>query len=163
VMQNAPAELLEVPGVKVQRFDAGNVAAKFDLQVVVSEDGEGLVRGNVLYATDLFDASTVERMVGHMRRVLETAVGDAEKKKIDEIDLLTAAEREQVLQVWNRTEGWYPERCVQELFEERAGATPEAVALEVKGKQISYGELNQRANQVAHYLRKKGVGPEVRC
>ena len=96
-----------------------------------------------------------------MRRVLESAIGDPEQK-IDEISLLTLEEREQVVRRWNGTAGWYPERSVQELIEEQAGMNPEAVALEIKGKKISYGELNERANQVAHYLRKKGVGPEVR-
>ncbi|HWF04399.1 MAG TPA: condensation domain-containing protein, partial [Candidatus Angelobacter sp.] len=161
VMQNAPLDPLELPGITVQRFDSGSDAAKFDLQLVMSEDSEGGVRGNALYATDLFDRSTVERMVLHMHRVLESAVKDAEQK-VDEINLLTTEEREQVVRRWNRTEGWYPERSVQELIEEQAGMNAEAVALEIRGKKISYGELNERANQVAHYLRKKGVGPEVR-
>jgi len=93
--------------------------------------------------------------------VLESAIGDVEQK-IDEINLLTQEEREQVVRRWNRTEVWYPERSVQELIEEQAGMNPEAVAMEIRGKKISYGELNERANQVAHYLRKKGVGAEVR-
>jgi amino acid adenylation domain-containing protein/non-ribosomal peptide synthase protein (TIGR01720 family) len=161
VMQNAPTELLQVPGVKVQRFDSGADAAKFDLQLVVSEDREGVFRGVALYATDLFDGSTIERLIGHVRRVLETVIRDAEQK-IDEIDLLTMEEREQVVVEWNRTGVECPARCVHELMEEEAGRRPRAVALEIDGRQISYRELNERANQVAHYLRKKGVGPEVR-
>ena len=90
-------------------------------------------------------------------QVLETAPATA----VRTLEVMTEAEREQVLVEWNRTTTEYPRRCVHELFEEQVERTPEAVAVEFEGRQLSYGELNRRANQLAHHLRKKRVGPEV--
>ncbi|HWF04140.1 MAG TPA: condensation domain-containing protein, partial [Candidatus Angelobacter sp.] len=115
----------------------------------------------VCHHSQVFDKSSIERLIGHLITVLKT-MAKTPDSHVGDVSLLTTEEREQVVRRWNRTEGWYPERSVQELIEEQAGMNAEAVALEMKGKKISYGELNERANQVAHYLRKKGVGPEVR-
>src|SRR5262249_299503 len=147
--------------LKVQRFDAGVHAAKFDLQLVITESPEGPLNGVALYATDLFERSTVERLVGHVRLVLEGVIADP-KQKIDEINLLTEQEREQLRGEWNWREAEYPEKCVHELFEEQARRNPAAVAVEHEGESVSYRELNEWANQIAHYLRRQGVGPEVR-
>ncbi|MGZ4853815.1 MAG: condensation domain-containing protein, partial [Candidatus Angelobacter sp.] len=108
-----------------------------------------------------FDEASVERLMGHLMSVLQ-AIAKNPDQRVGELSLLTPEEREQVVVEWNRTGEEYPARCVHELMEEEAARKPEAVALEIGGRQISYGELNERANQVAHYLRKKGVGPEVR-
>ena len=134
---------------------------KFDLQLTLNEGrGEGLA-GEISYAVDLYEAGTVERMVEHWRMVLEEMVGEGERRMGD-LSLLRGAEREQVLVEWNRTDVEYRQRCVHEMFEEQAERRPEAVAVEYEGRQLSYGELNRRANQLGHYLRKQGVGPEVR-
>jgi len=79
-------------------------------------------------------------------------------QRIGELVLLSEVEREQMLVEWNRTEAEYPERCVHELFEEQVERTPEATAVEYAGQELSYRELNRRANQLGHYLRKQGVG-----
>jgi amino acid adenylation domain-containing protein len=115
----------------------------------------------ICYALDLYEGRTVERMVEHWGEVLEQMVAEPEQR-IGDVSLLRGAEREQVLVEWNRTEAEYGERCVHELFAEQAEKRPEAVAAEYEGGQLSYGELNRRANQLGHYLRKQGVGPEVR-
>ena len=93
--------------------------------------------------------------------LLEKMVSEPEVR-IGEVSLLSGEEREQVLVEWNRTEAAYREECVHELFEEQAGRTPEGRAVEHEGEGLSYAELNRRANQLAHYLQRLGVGPEVR-
>src|SRR5438874_3194405 len=85
------------------------------------------------------------------------------EKAVRSVAVLSEEERQQVVYGWNRTEVAYPdEKCVHELFEEQAEKQAEAVAVEYEGERLSYGELNRRANQLGHYLRKLGVGPEVR-
>jgi len=108
-----------------------------------------------------FTQATAQRMLGHMRQVLESIAADP-RQKLSEISLLTAAEREQILVEWTNTAAEYPrDKCVHQLFEEQVARTPEAVALVGEKERLSYAELNRRANQLAHYLRELGVGPEV--
>ena len=113
------------------------------------------------YNTDLFTAATIGRWLGHYKVLLETIVLDP-VLRIDELPLLTDAERHQLLVEWNGTATDYPRRCaIHELFEAQAARTPDAVAVEYEGRQLTYEELNARANQVAHYLARHGVGPDV--
>ena len=161
VLQNNEEQELKMPGVRLSRVGVQPSVTKFDLQLTLNESrGEGLA-GEISYAVDLYEAGTVERMVEHWRMVLEEMVGEGERRMGD-LSLLRGAEREQVLVEWNRTDVEYRQRCVHEMFEEQAERRPEAVAVEYEGRQLSYGELNRRANQLGHYLRKQGVGPEVR-
>src|SRR5437660_3571023 len=160
VLQNTGPEELQMPGLRLNEFAVDTGVVKFDLQLTLRERDEGLA-GELSYALDLYEAETIERMVKHLDRVLEGMVGEAERR-IGELSLLTGGEREQVVVEWNRTEVEYPQRCVHELFEEQAERTPQAVAVEYEDQRISYGELNRRANQLAHYLQRLGVGPEVR-
>ena len=160
VLQNNEEQELEMEGLRLSGFGMEGRVAKFDLQIGVRERGEGL-EGEISYARDLYEEGTVERMVEHLRMVLEEMVGEGERR-MGELSLLRGAEREQVLVEWNRTDVEYRQRSVHEMFEEQAERRPEAVAVEYEGRQLSYGELNRRANQLGHYLRKQGVGPEVR-
>ena len=122
----------------------------------------GQLKGVVEYNADLFDRATIDRMLGHYVRLLEGVVADT-GQRVSQLPLLGEEERRQLLVGWNETASDYPrERCVHELFEEQVERTPERVAVEFEGEQLGYRELNRRANQVANYLRKKGVGPEVR-
>jgi amino acid adenylation domain-containing protein len=160
VLQNADSGRLELPGLRVSAFSSNYSAAKFDLLLAVSESADGLC-GLLTYARDLYEASTMERLLEHFRVVLEAMVAEP-GRCAREIPLVSAAERRQVLQEWNRTRVEYGQRCAHELFEEQVGRTPAAVAVEYEGKQLTYAELNRRANQLAHHLRSLGVGPEVR-
>ena len=100
-------------------------------------------------------------MLGHLQVMLEGVVADRDRR-IAELPLLTDQERHQILTEWNATEREYPrDRCLHQLFEEQAARTPAAVAVVYEGEQLTYQQLNVRANQLAHYLRKLGVGPEV--
>ena len=113
------------------------------------------------YATDLFEASTIERMAGHFHVLLEAIVADP-ARRIGELPLLTEAERHQLLVAWNETAADYPRAgCIHQLFEAQVARTPDAVAVMCDDRQLTYAALNARANQVAHHLQALGVGPEV--
>ena len=124
-------------------------------------DTEQGLQGTFEYATDLFDHTTISRMLGHFQTLLEGIVAHPEHRLTD-FPLLTEAERHQILVEWNDTTADYPQdTCLHELFETWAEQTPDAVAVVCNGQQLTYGALNRRANQLAHYLRALGVGPEV--
>ncbi|MBI4524203.1 MAG: amino acid adenylation domain-containing protein [Deltaproteobacteria bacterium] len=115
----------------------------------------------MMYDRRRFQAATVTRMLGHLRSVLEGVVANPQCH-LAQLPLLTAAERQRLLLEWNHTERVYPEdRCVHQIFEAQADRTPDAIAVAYEGRQLTYAELNGRANQLAHYLRALGVGPEV--
>src|SRR2546421_1328693 len=135
--------------------------AKFDLMLSLIDDEQGLI-GELLYNTDLFEAATVARMAQHFETLVEGIVANPERH-LSDLPLLTASERQQLLVEWNATSRAYlQDQCIHELFQAQVERTPEALALIWGGKQLSYKQLNQQANQLAHYLRKHGVGPEVR-
>ncbi|HEX8246377.1 MAG TPA: amino acid adenylation domain-containing protein, partial [Longimicrobium sp.] len=135
-------------------------AAGVDLSLELREDGSG-VAGEVVFATALFDRETVERYTGYLRRVLAGMAAD-ETRPVDRLTLLSDEERRRVTEEWNCTEAPYPESYIHERFEAQAGRTPDAVAVVYEDRQLTYGELNRRANRLAHHLRALGVGPDVR-
>jgi amino acid adenylation domain-containing protein len=137
------------------------VSAKFDLSLTLWED-DGRIDGVVEYAAALFDRATVERHVGYLRRVLEAMAAD-DATPLDQLDLLSPAERSTVVEEWNRTAAEVPsDGCIHELFEAQAEQTPDAVAVVFEGEQVTYAELNARTNRLAHHLRGLGVGPDAR-
>jgi len=151
---------LRLPGLVFEPMEFDLHWAKFDLSLTVSERSGGL-RASFNYDTDLFDEGTIRRMAGHYQRLLEGIVADP-GQPISQLPLLTEDERHQMLVEWNDTARGYPaDRCVHQLFEEQVGRTPEAVAVVFENQQLTYRELNARSNQLAHYLRDLGVGPEV--
>ncbi|HTC94926.1 MAG TPA: amino acid adenylation domain-containing protein, partial [Terriglobales bacterium] len=116
---------------------------------------------SILYDGGRFEGEVVGRMLAHLETLLNAIANDAHRT-LAELPMLTESERKQIVVEWNRTETDYPRQlCAHEVFEQQARLMPDAVAVDYAGRQLSYGELNRRANQVAHYLRKKGVGPEV--
>lgn len=160
VLQNTPLEKLELPGLTLSSMQMENTAAQFDLNVDFVE-ANGQLQGTVGYNRDLFDAATIERMTNHYVRLLEAIVSDP-TVRVRELTMLTAAERNKLLMEWNATTVDCPARqTIQELFEVQVVRTPEAVAVAYEEQHLTYGELNRRANQLARYLRKVGVGPDV--
>jgi amino acid adenylation domain-containing protein len=160
ILQNTPLPSLDLPGLSLSPLEADSGTAKFDLLLALAETEQGLA-GNLEYNTDLFEAATARRLLGHFRNLLEAAVADP-ARRLSELPLLTEAERRQVLGEWSWTEAVRPEaQTVHRLFELQAEQTPEAVALVFEGEQLTYRELNARANRLAHSLRDLGVGPEV--
>ena len=159
-VQNTHAQEWALPGVKLSLEEVDNGTAEFDLAVFLYESGRGL-QGSFRYRTDLFDASTIRRMAHHFRVILQAFAGNLQQRVYD-IPLLTEGERFQVLKQWSHTERPYLKgRCMHEFFEEQAAKTPQSTAMVHGRDQVTYGELNRRANQLAHYLRKVGVGPDV--
>jgi surfactin family lipopeptide synthetase A len=159
-LQNAPLPELTLPGLTARRMDVEAGAVKFDLSLALEETPDG-ISGVLEYSVDLFDAATIQRLAGHYTRLLELVAADPEQRLFD-LPLLTEAELALMLHQWNATEVPYSaDRCVQELFEAQAAATPELIAVDYNGQTLSYAELNRRANQLAHYLRRHGIRPEL--
>ncbi|MFC9249723.1 amino acid adenylation domain-containing protein, partial [Streptomyces sp. NPDC057136] len=143
-------------------FVPESLPVKFDLVVTLGEgESDGGLAGEIQYCTALFDATTVERMTGHLVTLLEAVAADDVDRRIGELPLLTAPEREQLLQEWTDNAAPLPPVSgMHELIAQRAFATPDAVAV-VSGEQIvTYGELMAHANRLAHHLRDVGVGAE---
>jgi len=159
-LQNFPFSDLDLTGLAIGKIEIKGTSTKFDLEIYLRETEEGL-KGELVYNTDLFDSATIERMAGHYQMMLEGIVADPDQR-LSELPLLTEAERHQLLVEWNDTEVEYPrDKCVHELFEEQVERTPDAIAVVFEDQQLTYRQLNSRANQLAHYLMRKGVGPEV--
>ena len=159
--QNAPRGALDLVGLKTMGLEmATHRVARFDLTVSLWEMDERIA-GGVEYATALYEKATIERYMGYWRRMLEGMVAGSEQI-VDCLDLLPESERYQILYEWNRTEAVYPQKCIHELFEDQVRRNAEAVAVEFEGRKLTYGELNRSANQLGHYLRRVGVGPEAR-
>jgi amino acid adenylation domain-containing protein len=158
VLQNVPDAALEMEGLKVNSVALESHSAKFDLTLSVRESAQGF-QTNWEYASDLFDGVTVKRMAQHFERLLEAVVADPDQS-IGALALLTESERTQLLVEWNDTAADYPkDRSIHELFEAQAAQTPDKTALVCDEQQLTYVELNQRANELAHYLKEAGVGP----
>ena len=160
VLQNAPKHTLELPGLSLEWMYIYNGTAKFDIALHVAERPEGLAC-MMEFNTDLFDSSTILRMLGHLQTLLEAAVTNPDEH-IASLPILTAAERQKLLVEFNHTDAIYaPGHCVHQRVEAQAARTPDKIALVFEDQQLTYAELNARANQLAHYLKKHGVGPEV--
>jgi amino acid adenylation domain-containing protein len=159
-LQNAPMQALQLPGVELERSPIHTGTSIFDMSWFVIEVPEGLMV-RVEYCTDLFEQATIARALGHFQTLAEAAVEGTEKK-ISELKLLTSNERKEILADWNATEAKYPRNlCMHQLFEHQAWRTPERIAVSWGTQQITYSELNARANQLARYLTTQGVGPET--
>ncbi|AGY58064.1 non-ribosomal peptide synthetase [Gloeobacter kilaueensis] len=158
-LQNAPLPVVELPGLQLEPVEMPDSTAKFDLSLTLLESKAGLA-GSWEYNTDLFEPETIERLTGHLRTLLEAAVAGPDQP-ISSLPLLTEPEK-QLFVSWNDTDRDYPhDRLIHQLIEEQAERTPEAIALVSGEKKLSYRELNQRANQLAHHLQALGVGPDA--
>ncbi|BAY48347.1 McnC protein [Scytonema sp. HK-05] len=185
-LQNAPMSALELPELTLSPLPFDSETTRFDLEFHLweraSKGGASLtpenglwvnnsegISGFVIYSTDLFDDSTITRMLGHFQTLLESIVAHPEQR-IADLPFLSEAERHQLLVEWNNTKANYPQdRCIHQLFEAQVEQNPDALALIFPDVEtfhgtslhLSYQELNIRSNQLAHYLQKLGVGEEV--
>ena len=161
-LQTLPPMGLELLGLETSPVEVRAGTAKFDLSLyLVGADQDDQLRVIIEYNTDLFDDATITRMLKHYQRIVQGIVQNP-GQRITELPLSTDAEQQQLLVEWNDTKRDYPrDRCVHQLFEAQVERTPEAVAVVYEAEQLTYRELNARANQLAHYLRKLDVGPEV--
>ena len=159
VLQNAPMSALELPGLTLTSLEGDRDTSKFDLTLYMTETLEGLV-GSLEYNTDLFEVNTIQRMVVHLQTLLSGIVANPQQR-LTELPFLTELEQHQLLREWNNTEVEYPLLCIHELFEAQVEKTPDAIALVFENQQLTYRQLNQWANQLAHYLQCLEVGSGV--
>lgn len=151
VLQNVPTAELQLTELEVVPVEMDLKTAQFDLTLALKEAPSGLM-GNIEYSTDLFQEATITRLIGHFQTLLEAIVIHPQQK-IYTLPLLMSQEREQLLKTWNATTTHYPSQSIHELFEEQVQRTPQALAVRLGEQQLSYQELNHRANQLAHYLK----------
>ncbi len=177
-LQNTPIEVLELPGLTLSLFENECVSAKLDLEFHLWQDLESL-KGQVVYSTDLFDDTTITRMLGHFQTLLESIVANPQQR-IRDLAILTEKELSQLLIEFNLnqskirlgkcallTPGNFPQnpkskinKCFHQLFESLVEQTPDAIAVVFEDKQLTYRELNIQANQLAHHLQQMGVVPD---
>ncbi len=160
-LQNTPSGRLELPGLALTLSGMDTGAARVELTCTLTETEQGL-RGSLEYSRDLFEGPTIERLAGHLARLLAGAVA-APQRRVSELPLLSAAERAQLLVEWRGETTAYPrESTIHALFAEQAALRPDAVAVAGRGESLTYGELRRRVGRQARRLRAVGVGPEVR-
>ncbi|MEQ1965382.1 amino acid adenylation domain-containing protein, partial [Xenorhabdus khoisanae] len=139
--------------------DSLDSPAKFDLSLFLS-DRQADITGCLNYAVSLFDEETIVRLVGIYQRVLAALVAN-QKQSLSELDILPAQDRHTLLHTWNQTDVPYPQdKTLQQLFEAQAAQNPDATAVIFEDQRMSYGELNRRANRLAHHLIALGVRPD---
>jgi amino acid adenylation domain-containing protein len=152
---------LSLPGLTLSPVESSQQTSHFDLSLSLTDRGDA-IGGTLEYASDLFERSTIERLAGHFQQVLAAMVAD-EQQRVSALPLLTAPQRQQLLVDFNDTAAPYPhDQLIHQLFEAQAAIQPDAIALVVEEQQLSYGQLNRRANQLAHHLLALGVQPDDR-
>ncbi|MCL6753071.1 amino acid adenylation domain-containing protein [Nostoc sp. CCCryo 231-06] len=160
VLQNIPKPNLNLSDVAITYEEGYNGTSKFDLTLFMEDSEQGLI-ATCEYNTDLFKADTVTQMLGHFQTLLERIVSDPQQR-ISDLQLLAPSEIQQLLVEWNNTKTDYPQdKCIHQLFEAQVEKTPSDIAVIFENRQLTYRELNNRANQLAHYLHQLGVKPDV--
>ena len=158
-LANAPIGEINVQGLSWVPFEVETGAAQFDLSLTI--ETEIARKAYLTFNTDLFERQTAERMLGQYKVLLHSALANP-TARLSELSMLTAPERTQLLQDWNRTQEDYPQsECFPQMFEGQVERTPDAVALSMGQEALRYGALNARANQLARYLRTLDVRPGV--
>lgn len=161
VFQTNETSELELPGLKLGQVERSGISSQFDLTLNATETSDDLIL-EWEFNCDLFDRSTIEHMAGSFTHLLN-ALLQAPEENVFSLNMLSEPERKQLLLEWNDTAGYYPkDKCIHELFEAQADSSPTKIALVFEGQQITYQQLNNRANQLAHYLVKvKRVKPDT--
>ncbi|MDQ3810178.1 MAG: amino acid adenylation domain-containing protein, partial [Chloroflexota bacterium] len=160
VMQNTPRANPRLPGIDVEPLRIQTDTAKFDLSLSLEPATDGLA-ATLEYATDLFEADTARRMLGHWQVLLEAIAANPDQAVAD-LPLLSQAERRMVVEDFNNTVVDYGvEACLHDLVQAQAERTPDVIAAVLDDDQLTYAQLDQRANQLAHHLRQLGVQPNM--
>ncbi|MCB0178339.1 MAG: amino acid adenylation domain-containing protein [Anaerolineae bacterium] len=155
-----PTQQINLPGLTISPFKVDKGSSMFDLSLFIWEKDEGLI-GELEYNTDLFDEATIERMMKQWAVLLEGIVANPDQP-INRIALLPKNQEHQLLIDWNETKMDYPhDQCLHHLFEAQAALNPEKVAFIYDNESLTYKQLNERSNQLAHYLHSLGVGPDI--
>lgn len=160
VLQNAPLPQLKLADLTLVPMEIDNGTAKFDLTLYMRETGQELT-GSLAYNTDLFESASIARMIACFQTLVKSVATDADQQ-ISKLELLAATQRRQLITEYNQTdEAYLCDRFIHQLFEAEAEVSPDALALVYENQNLTYGELNKKANQLAHYLKSMGIGPEV--
>lgn len=159
-MMDATPLTPDLPGLRLRQLDVSGGVAKFDLTMQIGEVEGGGLSGGIEYSTELFDSATVQRIADNYLMLLSSIVEQPEAR-VSELNLLAAGERQLLVSTWNNTELARPWREVATAVSEHASRHPDDVALTFQSDQLSYGELDQRAGQLADRLREMQVGPET--
>lgn len=155
--------VLNIGGIELESLPLSQGVTQFDLTLTAAVASDGEIRGLIEYNTDLFDAATIARMNDHFQMLLEGIIRTPDLS-ISELPMMRKTELDQVLFDWNLTAGIYPEgKCLHHWCEEQVHRTPDGVAVSFGEEQITYAELNARANQLAHHLIKRGIRLETRA
>ncbi|MDB9392178.1 condensation domain-containing protein, partial [Microcystis aeruginosa] len=159
ILQNAANEAWKLPGLTIEEMSWELDSARLDLEVHLSEVNDGLT-GLCCYNIDLFDGSTIARLLEHFQNILRAIIANPQES-VNLLPLLSEPEQKQLLVDWNQTQADYPQDlCIHQLFEAQVERTPEAIAVVFEEQSLTYSELNCLANQLAHYLQKSGVKPD---
>ena len=162
-LQNTPLTALDIPGLRVKSMAVENVRVKFDLTLILEEietDQGTYLEGYWEYNGDLYTAERITRLMGHFQTLLKGIVKNPQQK-VGELPLLTDPEKQQILVEWNQTQVPYRDhQCIHQLFEEQVAKNPDAVAVIYEQECLTYQQLNQKANQLAHYLQSLGIKTE---
>ena len=151
---------VKLAGLEIESLALKEQVAPFDITLIMAESNGTLI-GSLQYNTGLFDETMISRMAEHFQNILR-AVAASPSQRVSELPLLTERERDQILVEWNDTRATYAQgRCLHHLFEIQAERTPDGVAVIFGNESLTYRELNSRSNQLAHYLRSLGIGPEM--
>lgn len=157
---NARVEMPRLPSLEVSSFKIDRGITKLDLTIALTETEDELL-DVCEYSVDLFDETTIARTLDHFHTLIESIVADP-NQRISKLQMLKPREEHQLLIEWNNTRTLYPSAaCVHQLFEQQVLRTPAATAAEFEECAVTYGELNARANHLAHYLRSRGARPEA--
>jgi amino acid adenylation domain-containing protein len=156
-LQNAPRQAFELSGLELTLLDSEGTTSRFDLSMFLVETPQGL-RGRLEYSTDLYDAGTIERLLEQYQVLLEGATADA-GTRVSELPLLSEAAQSRIVREWNSTQRAYPDRCVHELICAEGARHPDRVAVCSGERELTFGQLEERSNRLAHYLHRVGVCP----
>ena len=160
-MQNTPSPEIRLRDLQLSLVETERETSKFDIVLAMWETAENL-EGSLEYNTDLFEEATMQRLLRHFQTLLESIVNNPDAS-IADLPLLTSSERQQLLVEWNDTRKTFRrELCIHQLFESQAAKNPNAAAVIFEDEQLSYDELNRRANRLAHKLIELGIRPEMR-
>ncbi|WP_336604367.1 amino acid adenylation domain-containing protein, partial [Paenibacillus sp. MMS18-CY102] len=159
ILQNTEQGALDIEGLTCRVYPNQHNVAKFDLTFIAVEEAEGITC-SIEYASSLYKRETVERMAQHFKQLIDVIVKDPQTK-LSAIEMITPDEKTQILEVFNDTVTDYPrDKAIHQLFEEQVEHTPEQVAVVYEGSQLTYRELNEKANRLARRLRAEGVQPD---
>jgi amino acid adenylation domain-containing protein len=150
---------MELHGLSVTPVVVHNGCAKFDLTLAITDEDDSL-QFEIEYASDLFERFTIDNLVEHYQRLLEAVVLEPHAR-LSDLPLMSQEQLDQMLVSWNDTRKSYPQKCIQDLFEDQVRETPDRIAVKFAGSELTYKQLSIRANKLANYLQKSGVHKDV--